>query len=431
MSYTYTRQTLPESFFFQGYSAPASIVYNTVLYIFYHRGDTHELFYREYDEVKWYSPWSVGAGGGGGIGLYANSSPCPVVFKDSIYLFYNGAGDDGVWLTKSAPSYKWTPTEPVTSKMRNSPKCAVKTSPTAAVYKDALMLFWNNRDNAGISYTSFDGARWTDSTSLSSPSVRAETSASVVVFRNALYLFYNGAGNDGTWMTALNNGTWTQVQALSKILENMGFLDKTSPKAFVSEDGVLMTLVWHGKEVGGLYLATTTDPLNPKAWSRPTSMLTFEPLQNTTPYSSPGGVWYRQTPYIFWLTHNFMGLAYSTGSTFNIDDGNIDEPLRHLASRQGFSIKVTDKNAFDYFQRQFGPGWTPRRIVNPAVDTQDEPKRKNFTPVAKFVRPKEEAVIYRLSFALSALIELGSVLEYDITFQFAGKNGLYLSFKKP
>jgi hypothetical protein len=101
----------------------------------------------------------------GGIGLYDHSSPASVVFKDMLYVFYVGRGGDGIFYT-TAKAWDWSPIKNINDQARNI-GVASNTSPSAVVYKDKIYLFYNGKGNDGTWFTTFDGSRWSLALSIS------------------------------------------------------------------------------------------------------------------------------------------------------------------------------------------------------------------------------------------------------------------------
>lgn len=383
------------------YSAPASVIFNNKLYLFYSGAGDDGVWYVNYDENTWSSPSQCKKSGASKMGVAKHTSPCPVVFNNTFYLFFNGIGDDGTWCTTSTDGLNWSQVFSVMETIGLSETFAPSTSPSAIVHQSQLYLFWNNNSKNGLRYSTFDGRKWDGVRDVSARGlgVWRQTSSAAVEFKGSIFLFYNGSGNDGTWMTKFADGSWSGVVSLSSTMGGMGFLDGTSPAAFVSDDGIKLTLMWNGSGNNGVWYSSTTDGT---IWDSPAiSMRSTIGTQNLK--TSPCGVSYHAIPYVFWVGAGDGSLWLSQGLTINVDYGDFSRAQRALLDGFDFTLIVTDPATLSFFQPRFGPG----PIALPSPDG-------NYSEVIDKIIGSDKVAINKIVTGILALSLLAILMRYDV-----------------
>ena len=334
-------------------------MFNDKLFLFYNGSGDDGLWYTYYDDNAWTPPIQCRARGASNMGVAQYTSPCPVVYNHTIFLFFNGSGNDGTFYTTSTDGQSWTQVSSVNEQMSSPDTFEKYTSPSAATYQGDLYLFWNKTSGNSLRYGLYNGTSWRGPADVLAPGlgIRSQTSSSAVGFLGGIYLFYNGSGQDGTFMTTLTGGSWSNVVSISSRVGGQGFLDRTSPAAYVTNDGRELTLLWNGSGDDGVWYSYTVDGAT---WYKPAiSMRGVIGGQGLLQYSSPCGVAYHSVPYIFWAGAGQDGLWFTQGLTFNVDSGDFSGPLQALASNLDFTLLVTDPNTIAFFAPRFPPGYNP------------------------------------------------------------------------
>jgi len=241
------------------------------------------------------------------LSVFQGTSPAAVVYGGTLYLFYQGSGHDGTWLTKFDGA-TWTSAESV-SRLINGQGFLEETSPSATVYGDALHLFWNGSGNDGIWFTTFNGHKWASQKNVSEHvwgiQVRKRTSPAVCTAYDKLYVFYQGSGHDGTWYTTLSPAGWAKLHSVSDVIGGQNYQDGTSPVATAIEGKVL--LVWNGSGNDGLWYTVIHGDKGAPQTSLDRTISTSPPFEGT----NAGVVTSIGKPWIFW-PNNTRHLAYTT-----------------------------------------------------------------------------------------------------------------------
>jgi hypothetical protein len=141
------------------------------------------------------------------MAIQDGTSPCTVVFKNVLYIFWNGSGKDGIWFT----TYDGIVWKDQISLKQELPDQEMNTqdgtSPCAITFEDSLYVFWNGSGKDGIWFTTYDGTAWKNQESLKlklpdqEMSIQDGTSPCAITFEDSLYVFWNGSGKDGIWFT--------------------------------------------------------------------------------------------------------------------------------------------------------------------------------------------------------------------------------------
>lgn len=398
------------------YSAPASVVFNDKLYLFYNGSGDNGIWYVKHDENTWPSPISCRGAGASAIGVAKYTSPCPVVFNNKLYLFFNGAGNDGTWYTASTDGSNWSEVFSVMIQSGSSENFAQRSSPSAVVHQGRLYLFWNSHSNDGLRYSTYDGKNWDTARDVSAPGlgIRGQTSSAAVEFNGSIFLFYNGTGNNGTWMTQYAaHGSWSPVVSLSPAVGGMGFLDLTSSAAFVSDDSRKLTLMWNGSGNDGVWYSSTTDGT---IWNSPAiSLRSVVGSQKLLLKTSACGVSYRAIPYIFWVAED-NSLWLSQGLTINVDNGDFNPAHRALLDGNDFTLTITDPATISFFQPRFGPG--PHPLPGPDGSSAS-PGSGDYARVIKAIIWSSSGPINEIVAGILAISLLASLKGYDVDLNMA------------
>lgn len=130
-------------------------------------------------------------------------TPGSVVFKDKIYCFYEGSSENSLKLTYTTfDGATWSDDISV-------PETSMKGSPSAVVFNNKLYCFYSGGAPGWMPlfYSVFDGENW-EGAQIASKNFALESSA--VVFNDKLYCFHEGTGRDGRlWYNIYDGYQWS------------------------------------------------------------------------------------------------------------------------------------------------------------------------------------------------------------------------------
>ena len=341
------------------HSSPASVVYNGILYLFYLGSGDDGIFYTSTSNgTDWTKIVNV-RDQTRNVGIAPNTSPSVAVFNNKIFLFYNGYGNDGTWYT-TFDGTRWdNQALSISNKIRGQ-GFLKSSSPSAAVdvtgSDPKLYLFWNGAGDDGIYFTrTLDpkGETWTTQSHIENVGIAEATSPFAVASTECFYLFWNGRGNDGTYYKTLTNGSWTDQKSIKAQITSMGFLPGTSPTAIVLADHYLIRLFWVGS--GGSNQGAWYSDFSPDktSWTPQGNMSRDIGGQGFLPSTNPCTAMLRHVPYVFWVGYD-KDLWLSSGLTFDVSEGFAIAQ----SAQQGLSFTVlsNDSNLTSYLQSKLASG---------------------------------------------------------------------------
>ncbi|CAG9975253.1 unnamed protein product [Clonostachys byssicola] len=237
-------------------TSPTAVSYMGDLYAFWVGSYAGGIYCakRTSNGAKWGAVYAL-EGFVSGIAVAPGTSPCAAVYRDKLYLFYNGRGRDGTFYARCTRS-GWEPR--VAALIDHVPAkrmgFAENTSPAAAAYNDELHVFWcgSGRDGFfgrdGIYWFTLQDRTWTYQSPIRGRVLVAENSTPCAcIWGKNLCLFYNGGGGDGTYyVTYAGNKSWNDpISVREKIAGGMATADDTSP-SLVSTGYGRPRLFWTG-----------------------------------------------------------------------------------------------------------------------------------------------------------------------------------------
>lgn len=326
----------------QDKTSPNAVVFGGKLY----------LFYTGTDEGIWSTStvdgraWTLAQGIKKkirGIGVEDGTSSNAAVFGNTLYLFYTGIGEDGIWYTHTTDGESWKPVRSV-AQLSKGMEVLEGTSASGVVFCGRLYLFYSGSDDEGIWYTyTRDGQNWSRVTGIKQKingmGVQEGTSPNAVVLNDSLFLFYTGIGGDGIWYTTTTDGDhWSPVRSIAKLANGMSVLEGSSAAA-VELNGRLY-LFYSRDDDEGLGYTTTTDGLS---WTRTRSVkkdLISGP-QGVEEGSSPWAVEFNSLPYVFWHGVANDSISYCTEAVFDIHK-DFDTIIDHIQARHEFAVAISD-----------------------------------------------------------------------------------------
>ncbi|MDQ2105993.1 hypothetical protein [Azospirillum isscasi] len=291
--------------------SPSAALYREKLYVIYNGAGNDGLYFLTYDGKDWSGPTRL-EGIVGNVGVAENSSPSAIVARDLLYVFYNGAGNDGTYyITYDGNEVKG----PVSIKgLIGGMGFQKSTSPSATVYGDPY-LFWVGSGDDGIYYSILDHNTWTGGTRVnayaSGVGIAGGTSPFAIEYMADFYLFYNGRGNDGTFYTVLTNQGWQPPVGIKGQIGEMGFRGNTSPTACLSGGTYQLLVFYAGSGQDGIYV-TSYDGVGSKAWAKQVHVTCPNGVPGILDGTSPCAVTYKQTPYLFWNGSGNDGIYMTT-----------------------------------------------------------------------------------------------------------------------
>jgi len=197
-------------------TGPGAATFNGQVYVFWQNvgldavglPPNGELFYMILDQPYYWQIQSEQVIPGYSAGVIMSCCPSAIVFNNSIYVFYQGPGPDGVpWYTQSGSGGGGTwsaSTQVPNTGMSASPSTTVFTNPSG---QTELYLFHQGGGNNGqLWYNVLDAAgNWAGDKQISSVSGLSGTPCSVV-FDGSIYVLYYGPSS-GFWYVSSSNGS--------------------------------------------------------------------------------------------------------------------------------------------------------------------------------------------------------------------------------
>ncbi|MBC7950805.1 MAG: hypothetical protein H7Z12_03160 [Rhodospirillaceae bacterium] len=291
--------------------SPSAAIYRDKLYVIYNGIGGDGLYFVTYDGKDWAGPTQL-SGVISGVGIAENSSPSAVVVRDLLYVFYNGVGNDGTYyITYDGKEAKG----PVAIKgLIGSMSFSKGTSPTATTYGDPY-VFWVDGGGDDVYYSILDHSTWTGQTRVKayvpSVGVASGTSTFAIEYMADFYLFYNGTGNDGTFYTVLTNHGWQPPVGIKGLIGDMGFRKNTSPTACLSGGTYQLLVFYAGSGKDGIYV-TSYDGTGSKTWAKQQHVTCPNGDPGILDGTSPCSILYNQTPYLFWNGSGNDGIFMTT-----------------------------------------------------------------------------------------------------------------------
>lgn len=331
-----------------GHSAPSPVQYKNNLYLFFNSRDNDGIYETRFKDPvdAWEIAQNLRSNGASNMGVAANTGPSAVVYRDKIFVFYNGVGNDGVYYTTST-GLGWTSAVSVRTELGGDCGFLPGTSPSAVVFDDWLYVFWIGSGADGIFYATYDGRRWDGQHKINGAgiAVRDQTSPATAVFQGALYVFYNGSGHDGTYYTIYDT-TWSRATRVVAYYEQ-NFLDNTSPAVFTVGAEESMLLLWVTGE--GIQYSK----FDGEQWAPYKLMPEEIGSQGLFPGSSPGAVATGFGTFeskVFWIGLE-QGIWYSSSLSFAADDTpqETSDAIRAVMDNKAIVLYSQDAKTIPYF----------------------------------------------------------------------------------
>ncbi|CAG9953856.1 unnamed protein product [Clonostachys rosea f. rosea IK726] len=233
-------------------TSPTAVSYMGDLYVFWVGSYAGGIYCakRSSSDSKWGAVYAL-QGLISGIAVAEGTSPCATVYRDKLYLFYNGRGRDGTFYAQCTRS-GWEPK--VTALIDHVPSKQMgfdeNSSPAATVHNGKLHIFWSGSGRDGIYWFTLQDNTWNYQSPISGRvSVAPNSSPCACTWGKNLCLFYNGSGKDGTYYFTYDGSQskpWNDpITVRAKMTGGMATADGTSP-SFVSTDYGRPRLFWVG-----------------------------------------------------------------------------------------------------------------------------------------------------------------------------------------
>ncbi|KAF4339665.1 hypothetical protein FBEOM_6448 [Fusarium beomiforme] len=418
------------------YSGLSSVIFKNILYVFYNGLGNDGVWYLTFNQNTnmWSGPLSCRDHGAAHMNIAKFTSPASVVFNGSLWLFYNGSGQNGTFWTKTDDGKWWTTIASVSESMgKKDETFASNTSPSATVFNDILYLIWNNSASTGLRYsylTKTAGGAFGSPKDVGARGLGAlpETSSAAVAFGDSLYVFFNGVAHDGTFVAKLTQDTWSPVVPVTGPLGG-NFLEKTSPAAYVSDDKQQMTLLWNGNGDDGIWYTATQDG---SRWEKQVSLRNAIGGMAMMSRSSPAGINYNGIPYMFWA--GLEGRVWlSQGLTFPVDGHSDLRPIfQALQAGNNFTITSNDGETIQYLLKTFNPG--PNPLPGPSASAgvsngqQKIVQDDNWATLVNDFLGSGRSTVNSTTVLIFSLMVQGIWQEYELALNLGGENGLRMSF---
>lgn len=292
--------------------SPSAAVYKGKMYVVYNGSGGDGLYFVTYDGTNWTGPTKLSSLIKG-VGVADDSSPSAVVANGLLYIFYNGAGNDGTYyITYDGSDLKG----PMALKPYVDGMQFLKgSSPTAAAYGRTICLFWVEGGEQ-VYYSVLERNTWTGKTRLKAYvpglGIADNTSPSAIEYMADFYLFYNGSGSDGTFYTVLTNSGWQKSIGIKGQIGDMAFRKKTSPSACLSGGSYQLLVFWAGDGGENGIFVTSYDGTGSKTWTKQEQVSCPNRNPRILDGTSPCAITYNQTPYLFWNGSGKDGIWMTT-----------------------------------------------------------------------------------------------------------------------
>ncbi|KOS17494.1 hypothetical protein ESCO_002417 [Escovopsis weberi] len=293
-----------------GDTSPAAVEFEGRLWVFYNDLGDNGIWYTRFDGIGWeHARCMKGPTRDKAFLPRRGSSPCPVVHRGRLYVFWGNRLADGI-LYAVWDGKRFLGTNDVGALSGRPIGLGAHTSPAAISFDDKLYLFWTGSANDALYFTTCSGPaadRWQQAQScldfVDGVGVAPGTSPALAVFRDALHVFYNGAGNDGTWYfthsppsSSSSSAAWSDLVSIQQTVGGNGFLSKTSPVALAMADTDRLGLFWTGAGVNGVWYSLFNDG----RWYKQQSVLKAVSNHALHSNSNCSAVEFLHEPYIFW-----------------------------------------------------------------------------------------------------------------------------------
>jgi hypothetical protein len=290
-------------------NSPGCAVFNGDLYCFSQGGDTSSpaggslaigdpngtLNYNVYSPSTAWGP-AIQIPGGAPNGSIMSYSPAPIVYNNEFYVFFNGAGNNGVLsYVSSADGTNWSNLKEVSS-------MSISYTPSPVLYDGSLYVFHTAAKQAGqIWYYVMNASGvWSADTQVPSstfPFYNGVCPPVAVAFNETIYLFYIGQHWQICYTKFLGNNTWgpsytlNNTDMLGKDQNNQttGYFSVVAYDDSNNSNTPTLGVYFQGYGNNGmLYCMTTTDPDtacnwgNSGAWS-PTVQVGAVPPAGSSP----------------------------------------------------------------------------------------------------------------------------------------------------
>lgn len=260
--------------------SPAGVVFDDWLYAFYQTGGadaTGMLAYCRTSGAGWaranlyYNSYAPGT-------TYMSNTPSAVAFDDKIYVFYQGSGGNGQLWYSALGSSLLSGSDEYGIPMVQVPGVSMSQSPAAVVFDGTLYVFYQGGgNNQTIEYcSSTDGSNWTvgaSSKDLSgSDTYYSETtSPAAVVFNGKIYLFYSEGGTSNANVNGNHIGyctfdgtNWSGSSSFSALILSSPWAAVANNQLYVFYREVSSSSVFGGNQ---LWYSVSS---NGSDWSTPT-----------------------------------------------------------------------------------------------------------------------------------------------------------------
>jgi len=270
-------------------SSPSLAVFKDLLYMAWNGfGKDQSIYWSSFDGTKWERPQKMS-------GVGSSAGPSIATFNKLLYMAWNGdTNDTAIYWSCFNGGTGWAPQQRVGG---------VGTSgrPSLATLNNLLYMAWRGTgDDEGVYWSSFNGTAWATQQNIAG--IGTSAGPSLAPFQNSLYLAWNGAGIDQSIYWSSFDGTkWETQQKMSGVGSSAG-------PSIVSFNKMLY-MVWNGDtDDMGIY------------WSR------FDGGTGWMPQGHIGGVLTSTRPSLTRF-HNWLYMAWKGAGN---DPGIYCSPLKSL-----------------------------------------------------------------------------------------------------
>jgi hypothetical protein len=216
------------------YTSPCAVVFDGMIWVFYNGPGNNGTFWTySVDGVTWASISCLDDDMGSPISetFESGTSLSAAVYQDTLYVVWNTSAANGTlrYTYWSKASGKFVPPSNV---IAGGLSIRSQTTPAMIAFNGLLYLFSNGSGQNGTWMTTFNGNAWTNVSPVTSNiggNFMDRTSPAVFISddQRALTLLWSGSGSNGVWYTTTTNGiTWSNQKGFNS---GIGLSTRSSP----------------------------------------------------------------------------------------------------------------------------------------------------------------------------------------------------------
>ncbi len=188
--------------------APCAVTYNNKLYVFYKGQNSNNIYSSWYDGMKWQGNQSIYEQSGS-IKVQSDKSPCAVVARGKIYLFYKAPDSNDIYAA-SFDGTKWHGNTKISDQPGEADP-STDLTPNAVVFNNYLFLIYKKPGATDLMYTLNDGVNWSkcDAVSIGDTVLQTSDTPHAAVYDSALKLIYKDSQSKSIYISSFDGSHWS------------------------------------------------------------------------------------------------------------------------------------------------------------------------------------------------------------------------------